>query len=302
MKTMKKVWMALLLFPAVLTSCLGGNSEPDPLYPGWYLFSEASARNEIALLPVDVAIRVAMMLGEAEAQGLTPDDILDLKTTNGMMVKEDIFTSSVSITREDTKFIVQVPADNSLYYDGTIEVDTHGNYFFSDDESTPWTISTSGLKIRVGNGYGNSVEYTYGDETEATISGGGSYYYINVQNVKLSAGNVYMLDGWHGDYTLTTAYGLAYNKAVDTDAEFEINGSGRDNGMAWSGTNAKYKGRKTNTTPSYMRAALMSGSFTGQFTTTDYDHDYFPSGVVKVEVKNNGAAYTVEYNGLTGNY
>jgi len=290
---MKKGLIALLLtLPIALTSCLdSSDSEPDPMAPGISIYNAARVKNQLALLPADVGIRLSMLLNEADKQGLT-EDRLDVKikiNDSEVSLKDKLFPNGTVITQEGTKYTLEFRKDQS-YYAGTVEVETGGASW--SDDNFEWTITTSGLKADVNNGL-NSVTYTYSDEGTTVLSNGLGVD-ITLTDIWLKSSDYNMLEGWSGDYSLTTgASSWAYSDCHGK--EFKMNGGGRDSSLSWEVTNVNYKGAE-NTLTGQIVGLILSGTVDCRLVGS-YNTEYYPSPNVRIVFSNNGQSYTITYNG-----
>ncbi len=200
---MKKGLIALLLtLPMTLTSCLDGSeSEPDPMGPGISIYNAAVVKNQLALLPADVGIRLSMLLAEADKQGLT-ENRLDVKIDGSEVSLQDkLFPYGTVITQEGTKYMLEFRNGDNNYYEGIVEVETGGASW--SDDSFEWTITTSGLKADVNTGM-SRVSYTYSDEGTTTVLSNGLGVDITLSDIWLKSSDNNLLEGWSGDYSLTT--------------------------------------------------------------------------------------------------
>lgn len=292
---MKKGLIALLLtLPIALTSCLDSSeSEPDPMAPGISIYNAARVKNQLALLPADVGIRLAMLLDEADKQGLT-EDRLDVKikiNDSEVSLKDKLFPNGTVITQNGTKYTLQFRKEES-YYEGTVEVETNGADL--SDNSAEWTIATSGLKADVNNGF-NSVTYTYADGETTTITETGNMYEIGLSEIDLSSGTTPLLSGWSGNYTLMTGVAsLAYTDCHEK--EFKMNGGGQDSALSWKASNVNFKGVENQLT-GQIGSIILSGTIECSLVGS-YDMETYPSPNVKVIFSNNGTSYTITYNGM----
>ncbi len=292
---MKKGLIALLLtLPIALTSCLDdSNSEPDPMGPGISIYNGARVKNQLALLPADAGIRLAMLLAEADKQGLTENQ-LDVKIGNNdseVLLREKLFPTGTVITQDGTKYTLVFRKDAS-YYEGTVEVETNGVALSED--SAEWTVAISGLKADVNNGF-NAVTYAYADGETTTISENMGVYGIELSGIDLSSGSTPLLSGWSGNYLLTTgASSLAYSDCHEK--EFKMNGGGKDSALSWKVTNVNYKGVE-NTLTGQMGSIILSGTIDCALVGS-YDSEVYPSPNVKIVFSNNGQSYTITYNGM----
>lgn len=295
MKMKKGLLAWLLILPIALTACLDdSNSEPDPMGPGISIYNSARVKNQLALLPADAGIRLAMLLAEAEKQGLTENQ-LDVKSggsDSGVLLREKLFPNGTVITRTGTKYTL-VFRRGASYYEGTVEVETNGVALSED--SAEWTVATSGLKADVSNGF-NAVTYTYADGETTTISENMGGYGIELSGIDLvSSDSMPLLSGWSGNYTLMTgASSLAYSDC--REMEFKMNGKGRDSALSWQVTNVNYKSVE-NTLTGQRDIIILSGTVDCALVG-DYDTEVYPSPSVRVVFSNNGQSYTITYNGM----
>ncbi len=289
---MKKGLIALLLtLPIALTSCLDdSNSEPDPMGPGISIYNAASIKNQLALLPADAGIRLAMLLAEADKQGLT-ENRLDVKIEGSEVLLQDkLFPNGTVIKQEGTKYTLEFRKDAS-YYEGTVEVETGGTSL--SDDSFEWTVTTSGLKADVNNGL-NSVAYTYSDEGTTVLSNGLGVD-ITLTGISLKSSDNNLLDGWSGDYSLATgAPSWAYSDCHGK--EFKMNEGGRDSALSWEATNVNYKGAE-NTQTGKIVGLILSGTIDCRLVGS-YNTEYYPSPNVRIVFSNNGQSHTITYNGM----
>jgi len=306
---MKKGLIALLLtLPIALTSCLdSSDSEPDPMGPGIEIYSGATVRNQLSLLPTNVAIRLAMILGEADKQKpadvetLTGDEMLTVKDEKGNLLKDLLFSSTTTIIPVDTKFVIDIPNDNTnLYHDGSssyvgsysgkVEVETHGNFIFDSDGNEVWEITVLDLKYHTRNG----VSYSYDDGCKSYLQGVGGIYQISTEDFNCVYNEFRLLDNWRSSIQLSTAttVNLAYSNVKD--GEFKIKGYGQDANFKWDGT-ATFKGRPVANSDSVI-GLLQNGTIKARYLAPDRDLEKFPSDYV--EMKFDGQSYTITYNGM----
>lgn len=309
MKTSKKSLMAMLLaLPMLFGSCLNtSKSEPDPMAPGVLIYNAANSKHQLALVPTDAAIRLNMLLEEAKSQGLTGDEMLRVKNAEGKELRYTLFDQySVLITREDTKYTLQFADGTTYMYNGKIIVDTNGfETLDTPDENdyAEWTVSTKDLYYKYPS-LGGYINYYFEDDKPATVISGGNSgsYHIRINGLKVaSGGSAEMLSGWNGDFTLNApAYSLAYSKCHE--GTFKLNGTGKDTYVSWDGQNVQFKGVTNSYYGDLIGNAILSGSITARFLSTDYDQTAYPSPMVQVIWSNDGKSYTINYNGMTSTY
>ena len=286
---MKKGLIALLLaLTMVLPSCLNtSDSEPDPMAPGISIYRVAYTKNQLAMVPADAAVRLAMLLAEAEAQGERWSDV----EVDGKSVKQVLFSNDATITEEGTKYTIEFQKSGWYYYYGNVEVETNGTSWSDDDFD--WTITTSGLKADVNNGW-TTVVYEYSDEGTTRLYNGPSDLTISLSNMKLmSSYDNMLLEGWTGLFNVEGfgTYSDCHGK------ELKLNGEARDSSLSWKVENVHYKGVENQYTGQFV-GQILSGKVTCAFVTPNYDKTEYPSSYVTINFSNNGQSYTIRYNGL----
>lgn len=300
---MKIGWMALLLLlPLAFSSCLSSSgSETDPLSPGASIYNAGRVKNQLALVPTDVAIRLAILLHEADTQGTEP-----LEATYGSDLKlvDYLFPGSETIEQENGVYTFTFPTEDVFYYySGKVIVDT-GNKLLDDESADAfWQVTVSGLKARVNNGY-NSVIYTYEDNAVTEIYPYSYYYHIDQRNFSLASSGDKMLANWSGGFDLQVAdlsfnYNHTDGKGIN---EFTMSGSAGDAGLTWSMNNVSFRGVTiSSASGDYIVGALQNGTITAKLQGT-YDTEVYPDPTVKVEWTNNGTVYTITWNNMTASY
>lgn len=192
---MKTKLIALLLtFPLALTACLDGDSTPDPMLPGYNIYNVASLQKNLALIPADAGIRLAMLLAEAEKQGAScgEDVYLPVEGHDQMIsLKEELFSNDTSITGEGTQYRIEYAKRESSYsdysYEGTIVVETGGKQLSATDVDNAWEISATGFKVY----FRGTLAYEY-EEVPVRIYREGSAYEIDVvySRVRYAGGEI----------------------------------------------------------------------------------------------------------------
>ncbi len=292
---MKKGWIALLLaLPMAMTSCLGGSDpEPNPVAPGIAIYNAARVRNQLASVPADAAVRLAMLLAEADKQGLT-DNRLDVEVQvdgKPVKVKQLLFSNDAFIAVNGTKYTLEFRKSDWYWYEGTVEVETGGDGL---EDGAEWTITTSGLKAYVNNGL-STVMCDYSDEGETLLYGGNGFYTVELSDIRLSNYDSDLLSGWSGDFRLNApATSLAYSECHGK--EFKMNGLAQDEDLSWEVENVRYKGLE-NPLNGQINPLILAGDVSCALLGTP-DPEVYPSPRVKVVFSNDGKSYTITYNGI----
>ena len=297
---MKNGLIALLLIvPMVFSSCLGSTeSEPDPLAPGVAIYSGGETRHKLALLPTDVALRLAIILAEADKQGLPEEEWLNVTNSNNVPLTDLLLSRYAIYRHEGTKYTIQFPEEevNDYFgsYSGRVIVETNGQLL--GDDTAMWTVTQEDLRVNVNTGF-SLVPYSYDNGGETTITENGSFYRIIVGRFNLTTSNWNLLNDWNADYDLTPGTSsLAYSDC--NGAQFRLYGGGRDKEVSWDMSNVMYKGVEVSAAyTDYIYGQLQSGTIEASLLG-NYDVETYPSPNVRVIWSNDGKSYQIYYNGL----
>ncbi|MDE5851277.1 MAG: hypothetical protein K2H25_00530, partial [Alistipes sp.] len=218
---MKKGLIALLLvLPLALTACLDGDSTPDPMQPGYDIYNVASLQKNLALIPADAGIRLAMLLAEADKQELT-DNRLDVQVDKTAL-RSVLFAPSVTVSPEGTQYRVEYTKSESSYsdysYDGAIVVETGGRLLSATDAENAWEISATGFKVY----FRGTLAYEY-EEVPVRIYREGSAYEIEVES-RIRYRD--LTSNCYGRFTLEFAsyVSLAYSDCQANNADYKFKG------------------------------------------------------------------------------
>lgn len=297
--------MLLLALPLLMSSCLSeSKSTPDPMAPGIAIYSAASMRSQLAMTPANAAMRLAILLAEAEAAG--EENPLEYMVDK-QKLKDILFSPNDKIeavpTSEGMKYTITFPYDIQFdyffgYYTGKIVIETNGMNL--TELGADWTVSTEGLQVHVNTGYSTTI-FTYNESSHTELSNQlGNTVNISLENFVLSDSNANrMLDNWGGNYTVMGELKYA---AGDVTQTYSVNGTAGDRILSWKLSNVHYKGVTINA-PKQVTTQILDGTFTAAFDiASGYDPEVYPSPEVKVSFSNNGQNYTVTYNGTSQAY
>ena len=292
---MKKGLIALLLaLPLALTACLDGDSTPDPMQPGYNIYEVTSLQKNLALFPASTGLRLAMLLAEADKQGLT-ENRLDVQVDKTAL-RSVLFSSDVTISQEDDGQYRIEYTRGYVYesYEGAIVVETGGRALSATDTDNAWTISATGFKVY----YGGTLAYEY-VEVPVRIYREGSAYEIEVDSrVRYRD----LTSDCSGRFTFTaTDASLAYSACHVDNADYKLNG--RLEGRSFSSLNTEGKVTEVKYEAENLHYKLQNGSvqvFSGTETCSlpgflDYNQTYYLSNWVKVVYTNGQGIMT--YNG-----
>ncbi len=300
---MKKGLIVLLLtLPLAMTACLEGDSEPDPMLPGYNIYNVASLQKNLALIPADAGIRLAMLLAEADKRELT-DNRLDVEVDDTKL-RTLLFASSVTVSQEGggTEYHIEYEKYESSFsgysYAGTIVVETGGRALSATDIDNAWTISSTGFEVY----YGGTLAYEYVN-VPISIYREGSEYIIDVESSQIRYKATNLTSNCYGSFTfMAPAASLAYSDCHKENADYKLNG--KLEGDSFSSLNASGRATKVKYEAQNLRygvrsnyLTLISGtekcSLPGVF---DYDHTAYPSPDVEVIYKDGRGV--MSYNGV----
>lgn len=271
------------------------------MLPGYNIYNVVSLQKNLALIPADAGIRLAMLLAEADEKQLT-DNRLEVQVDNTPL-RSLLFDASVTVSQEGAKYLIEYEKQGSTSsgysYDGTIVVETGDRVLSATDLDNAWTISSTGFKVY----YGGSLAYEYVD-VPVRIYRDGSEYVIYVEYSQIRyAGGGNLTSGCYGEFRLMAPdASLAYSDCHKENADYKLNGSLEGpsfSSLNTSGTRTQVKYEATNL---YYKKfdrgwGISSGtekcSLPGVF---DYDPTTYPSPDVKVDYKNGQGVMT--YNGM----
>ncbi|MEG2365912.1 MAG: hypothetical protein RSB29_04070 [Alistipes sp.] len=299
---------------AMLTGCLNsddndGQNKWTPVEPGLYIYNAATAQNNIALQPADIAIRLAILRAEALKQGKADD--LNLIVVEGMgNIKTLLFGSTTKIKVEEGGYMIAYAGGGGASsFDqfarfGEIRVRTRGVELAQTTQETPWTVELVSEKI------------TFDDRRSAKVvmtSTGGTSIYNNDGHYEISfRGSLAsirpnVVSDWAGVFVWTpaTPADLSFSALQKSTFNFKGSAAGRAfwtlNGT--SALNMSYALKEGKFTPSVAGSGqLVSGVETCRLTDpADYNVTTYPAPDVKVTwtLENDRLSYMVDYNGHT---
>jgi len=225
---------------ALLAGCLDkSNDNSSPLDPGWFIYGAAKGQNDAALEPANVAMRLFILLREAQEREMdlstannTTLDTLQVTTPDGkahnlkLMLFGDTNTYGSTITQTSPGvWKVSYPSYSNYYggftkYDtylkeGDIYIDTQGSML--DVPGAVWNISTPAetslnrfAVIMPTNGYTYEVVNTLSNYTIMTDESNSNVWTISADEVDSfdanttdNSGNPANIANWSLGFTLT---------------------------------------------------------------------------------------------------
>lgn len=293
------------------------NTEYTSVYPGITIFNSALVQNNVAMDGASVAIKLAMLLDEAAAQGSTIDQVTIISGEKSYLLKPLLFGNGSTIRQEEATgdylitYDLTTPGSIDNYYRrGTYRVQTGGNSLTATGLQTPWSVTPEG-EMRLATGVSStSTNYLlYGGTTQIYRQSNGDWA-IRLSEVAASfAEYSQFTSSWSGNFVLTcsTKEGdWSYtNHASDT---FSLQGTA--SGLTFyafdslSGLEMRYVSSSSDPaswqpskTSSY--TVVVSGTEEASITSTNYSQTDYPSPTVTVVRVLEGSTIrtTVKYNG-----
>lgn len=319
---MHRIYPILLAAAAALslTGCLkseGDNifNKLEPVRPGIAIYNAAHPQNLLSMQSADAALRLAMLLAEAEKQsaeavekgqeGGDPFDVEYLKTimVNNSNLKNLLFGSSTQLEKVSMGFRIIYNGGKGSYdaYNrtGSYFVMTGDRQLAATDAENLWTVSIDS-QVEMETGSDESVFCESGTtRIHADATGG---YVIEMAAVKIYANEDYKSD-WSGTFRWKPDSGtLCYSDFADEGKKSGLEGEA--SGRSFASFN--------NVTSLALEYEIKGGEYMGYNVICDgvetcrmpdpgdYDASQFPSNEVSVEWELQGSyalIYTIRYNG-----
>ena len=287
---MNKLIATIALAALAFTSCIKENDtwkEMLPVQPAMYIYQLATDQDKLAMRPANAALRLAMLLAEADKQG---EDVLSADLKEIVVKKGD-----ASIKVWETLF-------DGFFMAGSVLVKTNGAKVLNQSSySAPWTVEMQDLKVFAYTNTGLRQAFNF-DEGETTLYfDGADSYIIGASSFRIHLDNVDASSNWTGRYTLRAEdSSLAYSLCSGKDFKVEGGASGptlyssdmtQAVGMGYELINGVYRGMQ-----------IISGTQECRFLSPlEYDTTQFPASSVTYEWSYDSSTNTVfqkiRYNG-----
>ncbi len=299
---MKKWLLACLVLPLALTSCLDTNddsNEENPLYPGYSIYNTTAMQNRLALVPADAALRLAILLAEADAQNRVdnPWDVMH----DGNLVRNQLFSNvGITYTAQGSRRILDFSASA---YGGKVIVQTNGAKTLDETSSEcVWEVSTENFQSVVNFGGNTNITYKYANESGRVYlwkEGNTIQIRLNLIAITPQVSTSSLTSSWSGEFELTPPdISLTYSSchAKEFKIASGLPASGRSCFTLNSGgsaTSLEYSIQAT-----YVGTRMSKGTEVCRLTA-NYDPTYYLGTEVKIEWTDatNG---TMTYNGISG--
>ena len=237
---MNKLFATIALAALAFTSCIKENNtweEMRPVQRGMYIYQLATDQDKLAMRPANAALRLAMLLAEADKQGedvLSADlkEIVVKKGDASVKVWETLFGAHTKLERQGEDYLItysdEAQLPDGFFMAGSVLVKTNGAKVLNQSSySAPWTVEMQNLKVFAYSNTGLRQAFNFdGGETSLYFDGGDSYT-IEASSFSIHLDNVDASSNWTGRYTLRAEdSSLAYSLCSGKDFKVEGGASG----------------------------------------------------------------------------
>lgn len=224
---MKRILFLFILgVTTLLSSCINGDDESSPTLPGVYIYANVKFTNDLAVDPINVAVRLNILLMEAEGDPSNFDSAVVTISDNDYNVKDELFGSNVDIEETSTGVFAVTYSDSynesyNLLRRGTFIIDTK-NYSSLYEDGSVWDISMGQSDSENDYrpymvSYSSSIDYYYGDNSTYTIYGS-SYFELLAEGCAYPISSQADDDSDNGEWSVSMTIGFYDN----TDAQFGL--------------------------------------------------------------------------------
>ena len=311
---MNKLFATIALAALAFTSCIKENNtwkEMLPVQPGMYIYQLTTNQDKLAMRPANAALRLAMLLAEAEKQGedvLSADlkEIVVKKGDASVKVWETLFGAQTKLTRQGEDYLItysdEAQLPDGFFMTGSVLVKTNGAKVLHESSySAPWTVEMQDLKVIAYSDTGVRQAFNFDSGETSLYFDGGDSYTIEASSFNIHIDNVDASSNWTGSYTLRAEdSSLAYSLCTGKDFKVDGSASGptvyssdvaQSVGMGYDLTNGVYRGTQ-----------IISGTQECRFTSyLEYNTTQFPASTVTYEWSYDSSSNTIYqkiyYNG-----
>lgn len=304
---MNKLFATIALAALAFTSCIKENNtwkEMRPVQPGIIIHSLTTNQDKLAMRPANAALRLAMLLAEAEKQGedvLSADlkEIVAKKGDASVKVWETLFGAQTKLTRQGEDYLItysdEAQLPDGFFMTGSVLVKTNGAKLLNESSySAPWTVEIQdGLKMIAYSDTGIRQEFNFDSGATTLYFDGDDSYTIEASSFSMHIKDVDVYSNWNGRYTLRAEdSSLAYSLCTGKDFKVDGSASGptvysldqsQSTGMSYELTNGVYRGMQ-----------IISGTQECRFTSyLEYDTTAFPASTVTYEWSYDSSSNTI---------
>lgn len=310
---MNKLFATIALAALAFTSCIKENNtwkEIGPVQPGIIIHSLTTNQDKLAMRPANAALRLAILLAEAEKQGedVLSADLKEIVAKRGdasVKVWETLFGAQTKLTRQGEDYLItysdEAQLPDGFFMTGSVLVKTNGAKLLNESSySAPWTVEMQDLKVFAFSNTGIRQALNFDSGETSLYFDGGDSYTIEASSFDIHIDNVDVHSNWTGRYTLRAEdSSLAYSLCTGKDFKVDGSASGptiysdvaQSVGMGYELTNGVYRGTQ-----------IISGTQECRFTSyLEYDTTKYPASTVTYEWSYDSSSNTIYqkiyYNG-----
>ena len=290
---------------AMLTGCLkstDSSSKFSPVAPGLDIYSCAGNQTQVALLPANSAIRLGMLLAEAEKQGKTEE--LESLAVDGVRVMVALFGADTRITKLDDGYRIVYANSGGATNDafrrsGAVTVRTNGAGQLIDTESAKRWIVTVDDVLQVNPSAREPLNLAGG--TTSIYYAGGSY------RIEVNGCVGYFVREIQSDWDCVFDWTPADARLIYSECR------DKESTLAGEGSCATFYSLNSMNLPTHMSHRISEGRYLSSgyiaggterarlTSVGDYDTSRYPSPEVSVvwSYEAGRISYVVNYNGNT---
>ncbi|WP_290541056.1 hypothetical protein [Alistipes sp.] len=311
---MNKLIATIALAALAFTGCINENDtwkEMSPVQPGMYIYQLATNQDKLSMRPANAALRLAMVLAEAEKQGkdLASVDLTEIVVKKGevsVKVWDTLFGTNTKLERQNGDYLITYSGETQLpdgfFMRGSVLVKTNGAKVLNEaTHSAPWTVEMRDLKVIVPSDTGLQQAFNFDSGETSLYFDDVDSYRIRLSMFRIHIDNVDAYSNWNGDYTLRAEdSSLAYSLCAGKDFKVDGSASGptvysselaRSVQMGYEVNNGVYRGIQ-----------IIGGTQECKFLSPlEYDTTQFPAASVTYEWMYDSSSNTVSrrisYNG-----
>lgn len=208
---MKKIFYFLLaVLPLALSGCLKGNSidndELRAVQPGVAIYNGAMNQHTVAQQQAEIALRLAILLAEADAQGKTIEEVgVGDNNSNLKHLLLGAATVTSTETGYDITFVNYSTSDIDSYRrEGVISLHTNGAALLREATVTePWEVTFNGdFKLTTTGSYPTTYEFEGGSTTLYYNETDREYMVSMTDQAAYAASYPTMISDWSGEFSI----------------------------------------------------------------------------------------------------
>ncbi len=289
---MNKLFATIALAALAFTSCIKEDStykDMLPIQPGRSIYQLTMNQNTVAMRPANAAMRLAILLAEADKQGLDLATAeLDKIKVGNALIQTNLFGSLTKIERQGDDYLITYSENavlpDGLYMKGSVLVKTNGAKLLNEAQyNSPWEVEMKDLKVIAYSEQGTTQTFHLTSGRTTLYYEEGGLYMIDVQAFQANIDNVEASSNWSGSFNLRAEdSSLAYSLCAGKNFKIEGEASGP---TVYSSATAKSVGMSYELEDGVFRGTqIISGTQVCSFTSYfEYDTAAYPASTVTYE-------------------